>query len=100
MSIKSAPYYWLTCDEPDCGVSSCEGTEHSAWQDKGYALDGALDSDWIEVEGKHYCDDHANKHDPDLKEDCDGSVACDSLSHIEGCFATNPDFAATGKEER
>jgi hypothetical protein len=32
------------------------------------------------------------EHIKPLMEDCDGSSTCDSLAHIEGCFATNPDF--------
>ena len=31
MSVKSAPYYWLVCDAPGCGVSSTEGSEFAAW---------------------------------------------------------------------
>jgi hypothetical protein len=97
MTVKSAPYYWLECDEPGCGIKSTENSEHTAWSDEGYALDSAIDSDWLAVPGedkvaKHYCEDHANKHDPDLLAECDGSAACDSLAHVEGCFATNPDF--------
>ena len=32
-------------------------------------------------------------YEPDAKQDCDGSAKCDSPSHVEGCFATNPDYA-------
>lgn len=91
MSIQSKPYYWLTCDEPDCKRRSTEDSEFSAWESENTAIDNALDSDWLEVDGKFYCYDHATKHDPGLKEDCEGSASCDSLAHVEGCFATNPD---------
>lgn len=30
--------------------------------------------------------------------ECDGSSKCVSPSHIEGCFATNPDFSEVGTE--
>jgi hypothetical protein len=94
MSVKSAPYYWLICDEPGCGAKSTEGQDYSAWEDESQAVESADCSDWLILpDGKHYCDQHANKHDPDLKEDCNGSATCDSLGHVEGCFATNPDFA-------
>jgi hypothetical protein len=94
MSVESAPYYWLVCDEPDCANKSTEGDEFSAWADESMAVDMAESSEWLILDGKHYCDGHANKHNPDLKEDCDGSATCDSLGHVEGCFATNPDFAS------
>ncbi len=90
--IQSAPYYWLTCDEPDCGNVSTEGCDFTAWEDESQAVEQATESDWLAVGDNHYCDGHANKHDPELKEDCDGSATCDSLWHVEGCFATNPDF--------
>lgn len=93
MSIKSKPFYWLECDEPGCGNKSTDGDEYDAWADESQAVDCAGNAEWLILDGKHYCDGHATKHDPTLKEDCDGSSACDSLAHVEGCFATNPDFA-------
>jgi hypothetical protein len=92
MAVKSAPYYWLVCDHPDCTNKSTEGGEYDAWSDEHNAIEEAECRDWIVVDGKHYCDGHANEHDPSLMEDCDGSATCDSLAHVEGCFATNPDY--------
>ncbi|MDQ5862434.1 MAG: hypothetical protein M3536_09250, partial [Actinomycetota bacterium] len=63
------------------------------WADESSAVDMAESSEWLILDGKHYCDGHANKNNPDLMEDCDGSSTCDSLSHVEGCFVTNPDFS-------
>lgn len=92
MSVKSEPYYWLTCDEPGCGNKSTDGDEFTAWSDEANAVEMAECRDWLIVGDKHYCDGHANKNDPELLADCDGSAICDSLAHVEGCFATNPDF--------
>jgi hypothetical protein len=68
MSIKSEPYYWVECDEPDCGTKSTEGGEHSAWSEEDVAVQEAYDSDWFIDKGKHYCEAHAAKHDPDFEE--------------------------------
>lgn len=62
MALQSAPYYWLTCDGPDCGIKSTEGSEHSAWMDHGQAVDQATDSEWwIGDHGATYCPEHAPK---------------------------------------
>lgn len=63
MSIKSAPYYWVECD--DCGAKSTEGGEHSAWSEGDMAWEEAYNSDWGAVDGKHYCDGCFDEHDPD-----------------------------------
>lgn len=55
MAIKSAPYYWVVCDV--CGVSAQEGSEYSAWGDKGGAEEMVLDSDWHVEGGNHLCED-------------------------------------------
>lgn len=59
MTLKQAPYYWLECD--GCGDLSTEHTEFAAWQDFGYAIDSALDHDWLvyTVDDKdvHLCPD-------------------------------------------
>lgn len=69
MSVKSAPYYWLECDEPDCGNISTEGSDYTAWSDLDGAIAEADGSDWLLLGDKHYCDGHAAKNDPDLQED-------------------------------
>jgi hypothetical protein len=58
MSIKSAPYYWIECDQPDCGEKSTEGGDHSAWSDINGAEEDAYNSDWGMADGKHYCPPH------------------------------------------
>jgi hypothetical protein len=62
MSLKSAPYYWVECD--DCGVKSTEGGEYTAWDDAGTAEQDALDSEWIQVAGKDYCYECSVHHMP------------------------------------
>lgn len=69
MSVVSAPYYWLECDHHGCEIKSTDSSEFTAWADESYAVDSAFDSDWIEVAGKHYCDEHAAQYDPELQEE-------------------------------
>ncbi|QAY16185.1 hypothetical protein SEA_SONALI_73 [Arthrobacter phage Sonali] len=69
MSIQSAPYYWYECDQEECGRKSTEGSDYAAWSDKDGAWVEADCSDWIEVEGKHYCHQHAHLHDPDTQDE-------------------------------
>ncbi len=52
MSIKSAPYYWVVCD--NCGVRDEYG-DFSAMSDSGQAVDLAIDADWSEQGGRHHC---------------------------------------------
>jgi hypothetical protein len=71
MTVKSAPYYWLTCDAPTCGVSSTEDSEYTAWGDQGTAVMSAVDSDWfITDDGRHYCSEHANRVCHNDRGDC------------------------------
>lgn len=65
MSIKTEPYYWLECDEPDCRNISTESSEHTAWSDINGALEQAEGAEWLLIDGKHYCDGHAEDHLPD-----------------------------------
>lgn len=62
MSMQSAPYYWLECDHAGCGTKSTEGGEYTAWSDEDGAWADADGHDWLEVDGKHYCDNHAPEH--------------------------------------
>jgi predicted RNA-binding Zn-ribbon protein involved in translation (DUF1610 family) len=59
MSIKSAPYYWLECDGPDCKATTADLGEYTAWADSGYAEEEAANCDWITRGDKHYCSTHA-----------------------------------------
>jgi hypothetical protein len=58
MSLASSPFYWLTCDGPDC-KKRCpsEDDQIIAWVDDSQAEFYADDSDWRTVDGKHYCAD-------------------------------------------
>lgn len=58
MSIKSAPYYWLECDEDGCCWKSTDSGERVAWSGEWADHVEVFDGDWIEVDGKHYCADH------------------------------------------
>jgi hypothetical protein len=60
MSIQSAPYYWITCDWPECAQRCPDpDDEYSAWVDVSGALAYADDSEWQTRESHHYCPDHA-----------------------------------------
>ena len=52
MSLKSALYYWVECD--NCG-DRCEYGDFSAYGDIGQAIDGAIADDWTEQGGRHHC---------------------------------------------
>lgn len=45
--------YTVVCD--NCGVDVNEGQEYSCWNDKGYAQEIAMESEWIKEGGEHYC---------------------------------------------
>lgn len=60
MSLKSAPFFWLECD--DCGVKSTNCSDYVAWQDADMAEEEASCSDWYTEDGIHYCFDCRNKH--------------------------------------
>lgn len=52
--IEELKMYTVLCD--NCGADSCDGGEYSGYVDKSTALDNAMNSDFIEHEEKHYCD--------------------------------------------
>lgn len=58
MSVNSAPYYWLECDFPGCGVHSTEEGEFSAWVDSGQAREEAENSEWLCTDDGDYCPTH------------------------------------------
>lgn len=53
MSLKSAPYYWVTCDK--CDVKA-DYYEHSAWAEQWTAVEYAEADGWITDGDKHFCD--------------------------------------------
>lgn len=64
--IKSAPYYWIECD--NCG-SGCESSECSAFADSVDAVDTVMDEDWTCDGVRHHC------------------AKCPTLHRCEGCDA-------------
>ena len=52
--VKEVTMYTVICD--NCGKDSNGGSEISGWDNKDYAIDVAMDSDFIEHEDKHICD--------------------------------------------
>ena len=53
--IKSALYYWLTCDR--CGQKSTKDTQYEAWSSEVEAVDQAVDFEWlIDEHGNGFCD--------------------------------------------
>jgi hypothetical protein len=58
MATKSAPYYWLECDQ--CGIKSIDDSDFGAWYDESAAIDEAREFEWLVVEGgTHLCEDCA-----------------------------------------
>ena len=54
--ISEVKAYILECD--NCKVlyeDNCDS--FSIWNDESVAIESAIDEDWIEYEGKHYCPD-------------------------------------------
>ena len=52
MSIKSAPYYWVECD--NCG-ERCDYGDLAAYDDAEMAVDIALDSEWTGKDDLQHC---------------------------------------------
>ena len=62
--IKKVQMYFVECD--NCHVSCFEGSDYSCTGTKEYALESALESDWIEWRGKHYCQECYSYNDEDI----------------------------------
>ena len=59
MTLQSAPFYWVTCDAPDCDERSPSlDDEYAAWIAEDQAVDYATDCEWLTHAGKHYCEVH------------------------------------------
>jgi hypothetical protein len=53
MSLKSAPYWWVDCD--NCG-ERCDYGDFAAWAEVDHAIDGAIESEWTtDGSGKYHC---------------------------------------------
>ena len=50
--IVSEIFYGVKCNR--CGEQYEDG-EHSFWSDEDNAIENAIESEWIEEKGKHYC---------------------------------------------
>jgi len=53
--IVKVEMYTVECD--NCKTTRGQDSEYSCWNDESYALDEAMDHDWIEHDGKHLCPD-------------------------------------------
>lgn len=51
--IIEVTMYTVECD--NCKTTSGQNAEYSCWNDDAYALEDAIDNEWVEHEGKHYC---------------------------------------------
>jgi hypothetical protein len=61
--IKEVTMYTVICD--GCDKDSCAVGDFSGWNDKSYAVDCALEGNWIEHEHNHYCPDCYHYNDED-----------------------------------
>lgn len=52
--IEKVEMYTVVCDH--CKKNIGEDQDYSCWGDESTAEDNAMNSDWIEEEGRHYCD--------------------------------------------
>lgn len=52
--IVTEIFYGLKCNR--CMEMYDDG-EHSFWNDEGAAVENAMESEWVEEKGKHYCPD-------------------------------------------
>ncbi len=53
MMIKKVTNYTVICDS--CKADALEHDEYVSWNDDSFAESCALENDYIEHEGKHYC---------------------------------------------
>ena len=60
--IVSEIFYGVKCNR--CGEQYEDG-EHSFWSDEDNAIENAMESEWIEEKGKHYCDKCFHYNDED-----------------------------------
>lgn len=60
--LQELKMYTILCD--NCKADSCDGGEYYGYVCQDTARDNAMDSDFIEHEGKHYCS-NCWSHDDD-----------------------------------
>ena len=51
--IQKVEMFTVICD--NCGEDAGTDSDYSCWNDESAAREIAMDSDWMEEEGKHYC---------------------------------------------
>ena len=61
--LKEVKMYTVVCD--NCGKDVNKDAEYSAWNDKRYAEEVAMESDWIKENDKNYCPDCFTYDDDD-----------------------------------
>ena len=79
MSVKSAPYYWIVCDQ--CGVKSTEDSDYTAWADQVDAYEQANDHGWVRIPGSDFCEDCS----PVICEECDEKPATTEHDDTDWC---------------
>lgn len=62
--IVEVKMYTVICD--NCGTDVNKDSEYSAWNDKNFAENVAMESDWIKEGDKHFCN-YCWSHDEDDK---------------------------------
>jgi hypothetical protein len=53
--IKEVTMYTAICD--NCGIDNGADSDYSCWNTEGFAIDNALEDDWIEHEDQLFCSD-------------------------------------------
>lgn len=53
--IKETIIYTTVCNK--CGKVHGEDSEYCGWNDKAYALEQAIDDNWVVFDDVHYCPD-------------------------------------------
>ncbi len=61
--LKEVKMYTVLCD--NCGKDVNKDAEYSAWNEKIFAEDIAMEADWIKENDNHYCPDCFTYDDDD-----------------------------------
>ena len=61
--VKEVTMFTVVCD--NCGKDVKKDAEYSAWNEKTFAEDIAMEADWIKENDKHYCSDCFTYDDDD-----------------------------------
>lgn len=88
MSVKSATFYTLDCDEPGCDTDLSEIAD--TWQyEVSTARDTAMNYDWHHEDGKDYCEAHfvgmcerCSENSRTVKERDNNKELCDSCWEV------------------